>query len=210
MPPHTAQQTVFQYCLVLCSLLLLSACGNQQPKLGSQYLNLPTPVTNNHLPAVLEIFSLQDKASIEFSDELPKLEQLIQQSIVQLPTTNNDNAKVAALIYYALIGQIHHRPSSTTLEGLFHAFQHSHSNSEQQALIDQLFQQKHLVSPYQFDEIQQRVLLHELNSAIAINHQQQITALPSFIINGKYQVLLSGHKDIQSLANTINYLLSHT
>ena len=39
-----------------------------------------------------------------------------------------------------------------------------------------------------------------------ITEKGQINSVPTFIVNGKYMVLTSGHKDVEDIAKTINYL----
>ncbi|MGL6054086.1 MAG: thiol-disulfide isomerase, partial [Vibrio metschnikovii] len=37
--------------------------------------------------------------------------------------------------------------------------------------------------------------------------QSQINAVPTFIVNGKYLLLTSGHSDLANMAETLTYLL---
>lgn len=44
--------------------------------------------------------------------------------------------------------------------------------------------------------------------ADAASQAAQINAVPTFIVNGKYQVLTGGHKSTDEIAQTITYLLN--
>lgn len=62
-------------------------------------------------------------------------------------------------------------------------------------------------SPYSFDNLQQKALFRYLDQAMEISKQGGFNSVPTFIVNGKYEVLVGGHKDINEIANTINFLL---
>jgi protein-disulfide isomerase len=79
--------------------------------------------------------------------------------------------------------------------------------SEKKAALDQVFHSRNLVSPYDFDDQQQKQLFAAMQLADDITTKGQINSVPTFIVNGKYQVITSGHQDVASIADTINFLL---
>ncbi len=63
-----------------------------------------------------------------------------------------------------------------------------------------------MISPYNLSEEQQQELFNYIQTAETVSTKAQINAVPTFIVNGKYEVLLPGHESIDEIAETINYL----
>ncbi|GAL13272.1 thiol-disulfide isomerase [Vibrio astriarenae] len=82
------------------------------------------------------------------------------------------------------------------------------TQEEQKAAIESVFESNSWTSPYQIDDQQQSEMLALFQEADGISIKGRINSVPTFIINGQYQVNVSAHEDIQSIANTINYLLN--
>ncbi|USD67959.1 thiol:disulfide interchange protein DsbA/DsbL [Vibrio sp. SCSIO 43136] len=198
--------------LVLSSLALIGCSDTAEPKLGEQYKLLPTELKQNSITPVTEVFSLTCGHCRSMEKVIPQIEEGINKPIGKVHITFNESAQVAALIYYAAQMQLDSTPDHEMMEKLFSVMQsqdYTTGEARQQAL-ESLFNEYGLVSPYQFDEIQQKALFELLNEADEITQQSQINGVPTFIIKGKYELITSGHEDVNDLVKTINYLLSKT
>lgn len=71
-----------------------------------------------------------------------------------------------------------------------------------------MFHSRNLISPYELNEEQQTQLFNAMHLADEITQKGEINGVPTFIVNGKYMVITSGHQDEQGIANTINYLIN--
>ncbi|WP_153448544.1 thioredoxin domain-containing protein [Vibrio algicola] len=205
MPKHL--KSLFLFAI---TLTFLSACSdNGKPELGVQYKKLPTALTQPDIKPVTEVFSLTCGHCRNLEPSLAELEGLTHQKFGKVHVTFNDQAQTAALFYYAGVMQLNHIPDEKMMSELFAAVQLGEGSTltQQQQAVEQVFTSRHIISPYNFDELQKKALLEYLKGAMAITNQAKFDAVPTFIVNGKYQVLIPGHKDIQDIANTINYLL---
>lgn len=205
MPKHFKLFTLFAFILVF-----LSACSESDtPKLGKQYQQLATPLTQKDIKPVTEVFSLTCGHCRNMEASIPELEKLTTQKFGKVHVTFNDQAQVAALIYYAAVMQLNHIPDEAMMKDLFAAVQLGEGSTmtQQQKAIEQTFTSRHMISPYSFDALQQKALFRYLNDAMEISKQGNFNSVPTFIINGKYQVLVGGHEDIQGISKTINFLL---
>ncbi|WP_105902039.1 thiol:disulfide interchange protein DsbA/DsbL [Vibrio gangliei] len=196
--------------LIAVSSLFLAACSDSEtPKVGEQYQPLPTTLSQSDIKPVTEVFSLTCGHCRNMEASIPELEKLTNQEIAKVHVTFNDQAQVAALIYYAAVMQQNHKPDEAMMKDLFAAVQlgEGATMTQQQQAIEQAFTSRHMISPYSFDALQQKALFRYLDQAMAITKQGQFNAVPTFVVNGKYEVLVGGHKDIQDIADTINFLL---
>ncbi len=202
----------FSIFIALVSSFFLMACSEngQQPQLGKQYAKLPTTLTQSSITPVTEVFSLTCGHCRTMESMVPQIEKGIEQPISKVHVTFNESAQIGALIYYAAQMQLDTTPDHKMMDELFGAVQsRDHAdNAAKQKAIEEIFNSRGLVSPYQFDEIQQKALFEELSVAESVTQQGQFNSVPTFIINGKYQLITSGHKDVNDIVNTINYLLS--
>ncbi|AUI88347.1 thiol-disulfide isomerase [Vibrio azureus] len=196
---------------LLAAVLGLAACdnGNNQPQLGKQYQALPTPLTEYNLSPVTEVFSLNCGHCRKMEQFVPQIESLTEQNVKKVHVTFNESAQVSAIIFYTAVMQLNDTPDKAFMDELFSAVQTNANASpeERQTAVDHVFQTRNLVSPYQLTEEQQAKLFQLMKEAEEITTVGNIHAVPMFIINGKYQVLTSGHNTAESLANTISYLL---
>lgn len=196
---------------VLFSFVFLAACQpKQDPQQDKQYSELQPAKQPLHLNAVTYVFSLTCSACRDMQSQIPTLEKLTKQHFGSLPLTADNPSQVAAVFYYAAAMQSQHEPSAELIQNLYQELLQSKGRTltEQQNAIEQVFNHENLVSPYQFDSMQQKVLSRELDHAIAINQSLALGSAPSFIVRGKYLVHVNQHESIDQLADTINYLLS--
>lgn len=195
--------------LIITALFIAGCSDSDTPKQGEQYQQLTTPLTQNEIKPVTEVFSLTCGHCRNMEASIPELEKLTGQDIAKVHVTFNDQAQVAALIYYAAVMQLNHKPNEAMMKDLFAAVQlgEGATISQQQKAIEDVFTSRHMISPYSFDDLQQKALFRYLNKAIDISKQGAFNSVPSFVVNGKYEVLVGGHKDIQDIAKTINFLL---
>ncbi|MGO2341293.1 thiol:disulfide interchange protein DsbA/DsbL [Vibrio litoralis] len=195
--------------LTITALFIAGCSDSDTPKQGEQYQTLSTPLTQTDVKPVTEVFSLTCGHCRNMEASIPELEKLTGQDIGKVHVTFNDQAQVAALIYYAAVMQLNHTPDEAMMKDLFAAIQLGEGStiSQQKQAIEQVFTSRQMVSPYSFDNLQQKALFRYLDQAMEISKQGGFNSVPTFIVNGKYEVLVGGHKDINEIANTINFLL---
>lgn len=194
---------------LLSSLILLAGCSDDtQPIEGKQYSQLPADLSVYKLQQVTEVFSLNCGHCRQMESMIPELEKLTNQQIGRLHVTFNQSAQIGAMMYYAAVMQLHKDPDHTMMEALFAAVQMGDGStlSERQAAIEKVFHERNLTSPYELDESQQKLLFSEMKVAENVSKKGEINAVPTFIVNGQYLINTSAHRDINDIANTINFL----
>lgn len=195
--------------LVGVSALLAGCSESTTPVEGEQYTQLPANLSVYRLPQVTEVFSLNCGHCKKMESQLPKLEKLIDQSVGKVHVTFNESAQIGAMIYYSAEMQLGKKPDHQMMLDLFSAVQMADGATiaEKKAAIDNAFQSRGLVSPYDITEEQQQQLFQAMQLADDITTKGEINGVPTFVVNGKYEIITSGHQDIESIANTINYLI---
>lgn len=195
--------------LVGFSVLLTGCSQNTAPVEGEQYTKLPANLSVFRLPQVTEVFSLNCGHCGKMEAQLPKLEKLIDQSVGKVHVTFNESAQIGAMIYYSAEMQLGKKPDHQMMLDLFAAVQMGDgaTMAQKKGAIDNAFESRGLISPYDISEEQQSQLFKAMQIAHEITTQGEINGVPTFVVNGKYQIITSGHQDIESIANTINYLI---
>ncbi|MGF1776749.1 thioredoxin domain-containing protein [Vibrio nomapromontoriensis] len=194
---------------VLSLAVLITACGESNtPVEGKQYKVLPNDLSQHNLPQVTEVFSLGCGHCRNLEPLLPELEELTDSKLGKVHVMFNDSAQIAAMIFYSAVMQSEDQriPEDMKLE-LFALVQNSELDGQQKQIeLNRIFESRTMVTPYDFDEAQQKELFEYIELANTVSTEAQINAVPTFIVNGKYEVVLSGHEDIKEIAETINYL----
>ncbi|MCP3698879.1 MAG: thiol:disulfide interchange protein DsbA/DsbL [Aliivibrio sp.] len=196
--------------LVLSSTLFLTACGDtNEPKEGVQYEVLSTTLQNDSLAPVTEVFALSCGHCRNMENFLPVISQEAGTDIGKMHITFNQSAHVAAMFYYAAEMQVDGAPDHAFMEDLFAATQMGEGTTltEQQEAYSKAFTSRGLVSPYDFNEEQRDILIQKVDTAKLLSEQSGISSVPTFVVNGKYNVLIGGHDDPKKIAETIRYLL---
>lgn len=204
-------KTISKLAMTAFALLILAGCSeSNEPQLGKQYQRVPVDLTEFGLAPVTEIFSLNCGHCRSMESSIPEIESLTNQKMGKVHVTFNESAQISAMIFYTAVMQLNDTPDHAFMEDLFAAVQMSGDATpeQRQQELDKVFESRGLVSPYQINKEQQLELFEYIKKAEEISVQGQINSVPTFIINGKYQVLTAGHQDAQGIANTINYLLS--
>lgn len=195
--------------LLGASAVLAGCSDNAVPVEGKQYSTLPANLSTFRIPQVTEVFSLNCGHCGKMEAEIPKLESMIDQSIGKIHVTFNESAQIGAMIYYSAEMQLGQKPDHQMMLDLFSAVQMGEGSTiaQRKAAIDKAFQSRGLTSPYDLGEEQQAQLFQAINLADDITSKGEISSVPTFIVNGKYQVITSGHQNIDNIADTINYLI---
>ena len=115
----------------------------------------------------------------------------------------NDSTLQAAGIYYTVLAQ---KPdlSHELLSELFSLVQTK--NPLQETDIDAFFKEHNLVKQEDMTQAQQQQWAKFMEDAVTKTEQASISSIPSFIINGRYMVKLRGHRSMEELLETIQYL----
>ncbi|MFA0442970.1 thiol-disulfide isomerase [Vibrio sp. 10N.286.49.C2] len=194
---------------VLSLAAVITACGESDtPVEGKQYSVLPNDLSQLNLPQVTEVFSLGCGHCRNLEPMLPELEELTDSKLGKIHVMFNDSAQIAAMIFYSAVMQSKDQrvPEDMKLE-LFSLVQNQDLDGQQKQIeLDRIFASRTMVSPYALDEAQQKELFEYVELANKVSTEAQINAVPTFIVNGKYEVMLAGHEDIKQIAATINYL----
>ncbi|CAK4075755.1 thiol:disulfide interchange protein DsbA/DsbL [Vibrio sp. MarTm2] len=201
---------LFTLLTILTATVLVGCSDSNTPQEGKQYQQLPVNLATFRLPQVTEVFSLNCGHCRKMEAVLPQLEELTQQSIGKIHVTFNESAQIAAMIYYTAEMQLGKKPDHEFMNALFAATQMGDGATlaDKKQAIDDAFQSRGLISPYELNEQQQEQLFEAMNLAQDITEKGQINSVPTFVVNGKYMVLTAGHQDIEGIANTINYLIN--
>lgn len=201
---------IFTALITLVSALILSACSESNtPQLDKHFSKLPHDVTSYGLSPITEVFSLTCGHCLNMEEHLPEIEKLTNQTIGKVHVTFNQSAKVSAMFYYTAEMQFGKKPPSEFLQRLFKAMQQRDiTDQDRQALLEGIYTDAGIISPYQLSKKQSASMLQLVTVAEEISSKADINSVPSFIIKGKYLLNTEEHKDIQQLADTINFILS--
>lgn len=192
------------------SVLFLIACSDSTlPEEGKQYASLPTLLEDKTLSPVSEVFSLTCGHCRKMENFLPQISEQAGADIGKMHITFNQSAQAAAVFYYAAEMQLGQVPDHAFMDELFAAVQMSKSSTDAQrsAAIDRAFTSRKLITPLQFSEQQNEQLQSRVERAQSLSAQSGINAVPTFIVKGRYQVLVAGHKSPKEIGDTIRYLL---
>lgn len=196
--------------LLFASLVLLTACSETEtPELNKHYRQLPNDLSEMLDEPVIEVFSLTCGHCLQMEPVIPEIEQAIDQPIGKVHVTFNESARDAALFYYsAAIQNPEGKPSPEMMTALFDIYHgdQNRTTTEKTEQLEKAFHDKGYNSPYELDKNQQQTLFSEVDHAIQVTGKGMINSVPTFIVNGKYIVITSAHSDIQSIANTIQFL----
>jgi len=196
---------------VLASLLFLAACSESTiPKDGQQYITLPEPITDKTLAPVTEVFSLTCGHCRKMENFLPQISEQAGAGIGKMHITFNQSAYSAARLYYAAEMQLGGIPDHAFMDALFAAIQMGKASTQAQktAAIASAFTDSDLISPFQLSKQQNEQLQAKVKQAQDLSTKSAINAVPTFIVNGRYQVLVAGHESPTQIAETIRYLLN--
>lgn len=205
------KKIIFQYLGLVAALLAIVGCSDSNtPQEGKQYQQLPVNLSTYRLPAVTEVFALTCGHCRKMEGVIPQLEKATGETFGKLHVTFNEGAQIGAMIYYTAVMQLNSVPDHQMMEALFSVVQMGEeaTSPERKKAIELVFSERNLVSPYALDAEQQKQLLQTMMMAEEVSVKGQINSVPTFIVNGKYLVMTSGHNDAEGIANTISYLLT--
>jgi hypothetical protein len=198
--------------ILLCSLLFLAGCSEADvPKEGDKYVTIPTPITDSGMGEVTEVFSLVCGHCRKMEQQIPAIEAITKVKTDKVHVVFNESAQLAAIIYYtAAIQSDGGVPDEALMSELFTAVQDSEAFMTKafQPVLEKIFSSRGLVSPYMLDEQSRERVFSKLKFSESLTEQSQLQSVPAFIVKGTYLVQSSNHKDIEDIANTINYLRS--
>ncbi|MDF2152764.1 thiol:disulfide interchange protein DsbA/DsbL [Vibrio sp. CAU 1672] len=204
-------KTISKGLSLFAAIFALSACDSvhEQPQQGKQYELLPVSLQKYDLAPVTEIFSLTCGHCRKMEHVIPQLESMTGQSFDKLHVMFNESAQISAIIFYTAVMQSDGMPDKAFMAELFAAMQMGPdaTGQERKAAIELAFTKRQLVSPYELDQSQQKVLLKYMSTAEQVTTDGQINSVPALIIQGKYRLITSGHDSAEAMADTINYLL---
>jgi len=191
-------------------LFVLSACSKDpKPTEGTHYKRLPATLNSDQFAPITEVFSLTCGHCRAMEDIIPTLQEAVGQDINKMHITFNQSAYVAAMFYYAAVEQVGGTPDHQFMLDLFAMMQMPADTTQQQqeAMMMSVFESRGLISPINYNEQQLANLSAKVDAIMQLSEQTEIQSVPTFIVQGKYQVISAGHEKKEQIANTINYLL---
>lgn len=197
--------------IVFASVLFLIACSDEKaPKEDQQYATLPTFLDDKNLAPVTEVFSLTCSHCRKMENFLAQISEQAGADIGKLHIAFNQSAQAAAVFYYAAEMQLGQVPDHAFMDELFAAvlMGKDSTNAQRDKAIKKAFSSRRLLTPEQFSKQQSEQLRNILDNVQGLSTKSAINAVPTFIVNGRYQVLVGGHDSPEELADTIRYLLS--
>ncbi|CAH7334273.1 Peptide permease [Vibrio chagasii] len=190
-----------QNVFILLVSLIISATAFASPSEGKQYTLLEKPYSTEY--QVDKFFSLTCMPCWQMTELLKGKEGSGELKLHRTHVIFNDSTLQAAGIYYTVLAQ---RPdlSHELLSELFSLVQTK--NSLQETDIDAFFKEHNLLKQKDMTQDQQQQWAKFMEDAVTKTEQASISSIPSFIINGRYMVKLRGHRSMEELLETIQYL----
>ncbi|MFZ3408743.1 thioredoxin domain-containing protein [Vibrio chagasii] len=190
-----------QNVFILLVSLIISATAFASPSKGKQYTLLEKPYSTEY--QVEKFFSLTCMPCWQMTELLKDKEDSGELKLHRTHVIFNDSTLQAAGIYYTVLAQ---RPdlSHELLSELFSLVQTK--NSLQETDIDAFFKEHNLLKQKDMTQDQQQQWAKFMKDAVTKTEQASISSIPSFIINGHYMVKLRGHRSMEELLETIQYL----
>ncbi|CAH7068798.1 Peptide permease [Vibrio chagasii] len=186
---------------ILLVSLIISATAFASPSEGKQYTLLEKPYSTEY--QVEKFFSLTCMPCWQMTELLKDKEGSGELKLHRTHVIFNDSTLQAAGIYYTVLAQ---KPdlSHELLSELFSLVQTK--NPLQETDIDAFFKEHNLLKQKDMTQDQQQQWAKFMEDAITKTEQASISSIPSFIINGHYMVKLRGHRSMEELLETIQYL----
>ncbi|WP_116870217.1 thioredoxin domain-containing protein [Vibrio splendidus] len=190
-----------QNVLILLVSLIISATACASPSEGKQYTLLEKPYSTEY--QVDKFFSLTCMPCWQMTELLKDKEGSGELKLHRTHVIFNDSTLQAAGIYYTVLAQ---KPdlSHELLSELFSLVQTK--NPLQETDIDAFFKEHNLLKQKDMTQEQQQQWAKFMEDAVTKTEQASISSIPSFIINGRYMVKLRGHRSMEELLETIQYL----
>jgi len=190
-----------QNVFILLASLILSATAFASPSEGKQYTLLEKPYSTEY--QVDKFFSLTCMPCWQMTELLKDKEGSGELELHRTHVIFNDSTLQAAGIYYTVLAQ---KPdmSHALLSELFSLVQTK--KPLQETDIDAFFKEHNLVKQEDMTQAQQQQWAKFVEDAVSKTEQASISSIPSFIINGRYMVKLRGHRSMEELLETIQYL----
>ncbi|CAH6914811.1 Peptide permease [Vibrio chagasii] len=186
---------------ILLVSLIISATAFASPSEGKQYTLLEKPYSTEY--QVEKFFSLTCMPCWQMTELLKDKEGSGELKLHRTHVIFNDSTLQAAGIYYTVLAQ---KPdlSHELLSELFSLVQTK--NPLQETDIDAFFKEHNLLKQKDMTQDQQQQWAKFMEDAVTKTEQASISSIPSFIINGHYMVKLRGHRSMEELLETIQYL----
>ena len=186
---------------ILLVSLIISATAFASPSEGKQYTLLEKPYSTEY--QVDKFFSLTCMPCWQMTELLKDKEGSGELKLHRTHVIFNDSTLQAAGIYYTVLAQ---KPdlSHELLSELFSLVQTK--NPLQETDIDAFLKEHNLVKQEDMTQAQQLQWAKFMEDAVTKTEQASISSIPSFIINGRYMVKLRGHRSMEELLETIQYL----
>ncbi|CAH6957951.1 Peptide permease [Vibrio chagasii] len=190
-----------QNVFILLVSLIISATAFASPSEGKQYTLLEKPYSTEY--QVDKFFSLSCMPCWQMTELLKGKEGSDELKMHRTHVIFNDSTLQAAGIYYTVLAQ---KPdlSHELLSELFSLVQTK--NPLQETDIDAFFKEHNLLKQKDMAQDQQQQWAKFMENAVTKTEQASISSIPSFIINGRYMVKLRGHRSMEELLETIQYL----
>ncbi|CAH7330288.1 Peptide permease [Vibrio chagasii] len=190
-----------QNVFILLVSLIISATAFASPSEGKQYTLLEKPYSTEY--QVDKFFSLSCMPCWQMTELLKGKEGSDELKMHRTHVIFNDSTLQAAGIYYTVLAQ---KPdlSHELLSELFSLVQTK--NPLQETDIDAFFKEHNLLKQKDMTQDQQQQWAKFMENAVTKTEQASISSIPSFIINGRYMVKLRGHRSMEELLETIQYL----
>lgn len=190
-----------QNVFILLVSLIISATAFASPSEGKQYTLLEKPYSTEY--QVDKFFSLTCMPCWQMTELLKGKEGSDELKMHRTHVIFNDSTLQAAGIYYTVLAQ---KPdlSHELLSELFSLVQTK--NPLQETDIDAFFKEHNLLKQKDMTQDQQQQWAKFMEDAVTKTEQASISSIPSFIINGRYMVKLRGHRSMEELLETIQYL----
>ncbi|MGF1684432.1 thioredoxin domain-containing protein [Photobacterium minamisatsumaniensis] len=173
---------------------------------GVHYNTLPTPIhTGSDSSRIVKYFSLSCPPCKQMSKFLPPLEDSTGTRVDKKHVVFNTSTRQAAYLYYSAKEQTSSPVNLSFMAELFDAVQTENTDAER---LTTLYKSYGLQAPGKLNNTQMQSVSNQIEQIESIMKVSSISAIPAFVVDGKYLINLEGHGGLQGLVNTMNYLLT--
>lgn len=174
---------------------------------GKQYQKMEQTIAN--APQVMEVFSYGCGHCRQMDKLLPELNEALGQDVVQEHIVYDDGTASLAVLYYTGVIQLPKEKLHAYNEAIFSLLHDNHDMTQQQSTdkLAAIYSQFGILAPDQLDEQQVEKVSKHIQHAAQITKEARVQGVPSFYVNGEYQLLAGGHNSLEGMIDSIEQMV---
>lgn len=188
---------------ILTSFTILLTCTNANAAFFKKELYSPLVETYYANKSIDKFFSLTCNPCWNMSTIIEQNRRLKELKINRVHAIFDDLTETSATLYYTAKVQVDPVPHSLLYE-LFAIVQSTDDLKLSDA--DTLFADYQLLNPQQLSDDQRVEVELMIHDSIELTKKARISAIPAFVVDGKYVVNLSNHRSLDQFIDTLRHL----